>query len=56
MNQTEEAVERTALGLAEGSAKIEEVRREVAGQKAQLSDYCPKVKNDLTNLERGPRN
>jgi chromosome segregation ATPase len=37
--------------MADGSAKPEEVRREVAGLKAQLSD-CPKVKHDLANLER----
>jgi chromosome segregation ATPase len=72
MNQTEEAVEWLALGLAEttdrtsrvesdaaglreamadGSAKVEAVQREVAGQKAQVSD-CPKLNQDLTELER----
>jgi hypothetical protein len=33
--------------------KVEEVRREVAGLKKQLSDCCPKVKKELTNLEQG---
>jgi chromosome segregation ATPase len=38
--------------MADSSANVEEVRREVPGLKAQLSDYCPKVNQDLTNLER----
>jgi hypothetical protein len=38
--------------MADGRAKLDEVRREVAGQKAQLSDCSPKVKKDLANLER----
>jgi predicted nucleic acid-binding Zn-ribbon protein len=38
--------------MADGSAKVEEVRREVVGVKAQLWDCCPKVKHDLANLER----
>jgi hypothetical protein len=33
--------------------RIEEVLAEVAGLKAQLSDCCPNVKMDLTNLQRG---
>jgi uncharacterized protein involved in exopolysaccharide biosynthesis len=37
--------------IADGSTKVEEVQREVAGLKAQVSD-CPKVKHDLANLER----
>jgi hypothetical protein len=31
--------------------KVEEVRREVAGLKAELSDCHPKMKKDMTNLE-----
>jgi chromosome segregation ATPase len=38
--------------MADGSAKLEEVRREVAGQKAQLSDCCPKLKKDSADLQR----
>jgi hypothetical protein len=38
--------------MADGGAKVEEVWREVSGLKAQLSDCCPKVKKDLTNLEQ----
>jgi hypothetical protein len=37
--------------MTDGSAKVEEVQREVAGLKAQASD-CPKVNQDLTNLAR----
>jgi chromosome segregation ATPase len=37
--------------MAAGSAKVEEVQREVAGLKAQASDR-PKVNQDLTNLAR----
>jgi chromosome segregation ATPase len=40
------------VAMADGNAKLEEVRREVAGQKAQLSDCCPKVKKDLTDLQQ----
>jgi hypothetical protein len=32
------------------SAKVGEVQRKVLGLKSQLSDCCPKVKKDLTNL------
>jgi cell division protein FtsB len=38
--------------MADWSAKVEEVRREVPRLKVQLSDCCPKVKRDLTNLEQ----
>jgi hypothetical protein len=38
--------------MADGGAKVEEVRREVAGLKAQLSECCRKGKKDLTNLEQ----
>jgi hypothetical protein len=38
--------------MTDGSAKFEEVRREVAGLKAQLSDCCPELNQDMTNLER----
>jgi hypothetical protein len=38
--------------MADGGAKVEEVRRDVAGLKAQLLDCCPKVQQDLTDLER----
>jgi hypothetical protein len=38
--------------MADWSANVEEVRREIAGLKVQLSDCCPKVKRDLTNLEQ----
>jgi chromosome segregation ATPase len=38
--------------MADGGSKVEEVRREVAGQKAQFSNCWPKVKHDLANLER----
>jgi hypothetical protein len=38
--------------MAHESAKVEEIGREVAGLKAQLSNCCPKVKKDLANLER----
>jgi chromosome segregation ATPase len=37
--------------MVDGSAKVDEVQREVAGQKAQVWD-CPKMKHDLANLER----
>jgi hypothetical protein len=37
---------------SDGSAKVEEVWREVAGQKAQLLDCCSQVKKDLTNVEQ----
>jgi hypothetical protein len=40
--------------MADGGSKAEEVRREVAGQTAQFSNCCPKVKHDLANLEREP--
>jgi hypothetical protein len=33
--------------------RIEEILPEVASLKAQLSDCCPKVKMDWTNLQRG---
>jgi hypothetical protein len=38
--------------VTNGSTKVEEVRREVTGVKAQLSDCCPKIQNDFTNMER----
>jgi hypothetical protein len=38
--------------MANNSAKVEEVRREVADLKAQLSDCCPNVNESLTDLER----
>jgi uncharacterized coiled-coil DUF342 family protein len=38
--------------MADGSSRIEEVRREAAGLKAELSDCRPKVNRDLTKLER----
>jgi hypothetical protein len=37
--------------MADEGAKVEEVRREVAGLKAQVSFYCPNVSQDLTNLK-----
>jgi chromosome segregation ATPase len=37
--------------MADGGAKVEEIRRDVPGLKAQLSD-CPKVKHDLAKLAR----
>jgi hypothetical protein len=37
--------------MADGSARVEEVRREVVGLKAELPDCCPKAKKDLANLE-----
>jgi chromosome segregation ATPase len=37
--------------MADVSATVEEVQREVAGLKAQVS-HCPKVKDDLANPER----
>jgi chromosome segregation ATPase len=52
ISRVESDVAGLRAAMADGSAKPEEVRREVAGQKAQLSNYCPKVKNDLANLER----
>jgi hypothetical protein len=36
--------------MADGRAKVEEVLREVAGLKAQLSDRLPKVNQDWANL------
>jgi predicted exporter len=38
--------------MVNNSAKVEEVQREVAGLKAQLSDWCPKMKRELTNLKQ----
>jgi predicted nucleic acid-binding Zn-ribbon protein len=38
--------------MADNDAKVEEVRREVACQKAQLSDSCPKLNQDLKNLQQ----
>jgi hypothetical protein len=38
--------------IADGSAKVEEVRREIAGLIAQPLDCCPKVNQDLTNPEQ----
>jgi hypothetical protein len=38
--------------MADGNAKVEEVRREIGGLKAQLSAYCLKVNQDSANLER----
>jgi hypothetical protein len=38
--------------VTDESAIVGEIQREVAGVKAQLSDCCPKMKKDLTNLER----
>jgi hypothetical protein len=38
--------------MAEDRRMVEEVRQEVAGLKAELSDCCQKVKSDLTNLEQ----
>jgi hypothetical protein len=49
-------VESEVVGLraamADGSAKAEEVRRGIAGLKAEISDCCPKVAKDLPNRER----
>jgi cell division protein FtsB len=38
--------------VADGSAKVEEVRREVVALRAPLSECCPKVKKELTNLQQ----
>jgi hypothetical protein len=38
--------------MAEGDVKVEEVRQEVWGLTTELSDCCPKVNQNLTNLER----
>jgi hypothetical protein len=38
--------------MANGSAKVEELRREVAGLRAQLSDCFPKMNESLTDVER----
>jgi septal ring factor EnvC (AmiA/AmiB activator) len=38
--------------MADGSAKVEDVRREVASLKVHLSDRCSKLNRNLTNLER----
>jgi hypothetical protein len=38
--------------MADNSAKVEEVRREGAGLKAQPSECRPNVKKDLTNLKQ----
>jgi predicted RNase H-like nuclease (RuvC/YqgF family) len=37
--------------MADNSEKVEEVRREVAGLKAQLSECHPNVNQDFTILE-----
>jgi hypothetical protein len=37
--------------MADGSAKVEEVQREVVGLKAEFSNCCLKMNQDLTNLE-----
>jgi hypothetical protein len=37
--------------MVDGSTKVEEVQGEVAGAKAELSKWCPKVKKDSANLE-----
>jgi hypothetical protein len=39
-------------GMTDGSAKVEELGREVVGLKARPSNCCLKVKKDMTNLER----
>jgi hypothetical protein len=48
-------VESDVAGLraatADGSAKVKDARRKVAGLKAELSDCCPKLKKDLANLK-----
>jgi uncharacterized coiled-coil DUF342 family protein len=38
--------------MADGNAKVDEVRREVASLKVEFSECCPKVKKDLTKLEQ----
>jgi hypothetical protein len=42
--------------MTDGSAKVEEFRRELVGLKVQLADCCSKVKKDLANLEQDPAN
>jgi hypothetical protein len=38
--------------MTDGGAKGEEIEREVAGLKAQFSNCCPIMKNDITNLDQ----
>jgi chromosome segregation ATPase len=38
--------------MADGNAKVEEVRREAADLKAQLSECCPKMNQGIANLEQ----
>jgi hypothetical protein len=38
--------------MADGSAKIKEAQREVAGLKAELRDCCPEVKKGTASLEQ----
>jgi chromosome segregation ATPase len=38
--------------MADGSAKVEEVWPEAGDLKVQLSDCCPKVNQNITNLEQ----
>jgi phage shock protein A len=51
-SQVESDVAVLRAPMADGSARVEEFRREVAGLKAELWDCCPKAKKDLTNLEQ----
>jgi DNA repair exonuclease SbcCD ATPase subunit len=49
---TEPHIAGLRTAIADGSAKVEEVRREAAGLIAQPWDCCPKVNQDLTNPEQ----
>jgi hypothetical protein len=51
-SRAESVVAGLRAAMADGSAKVEEVRRKVAGLKAELSGCCPKVNQHLTNLEQ----
>jgi hypothetical protein len=52
MSRVESVVTGLRAAMADNGAKVEEVRREVAGVTAQLSDCCLKLKNDIRNLEQ----
>jgi chromosome segregation ATPase len=38
--------------MVDGGAKVEEARREAAHLEAQLPECCPKVNQDIVNLEQ----
>jgi uncharacterized protein YukE len=45
-------LERAALGLAETKDRTSRIESDVARLKAQFSDWCPKMNQDMTNLQQ----